>query len=116
MKEYLTGNIQISTDTKLQVSGRHFSGEKIYFLRSIYLYLCLAGTYLTVREAFGLKGNGNFILLILGLDCLALSLIWWKWGKICWYGWNTLVFITGAILWKKVIAGYIAVEMAAESS
>lgn len=110
MKEYLTGNIQISTDTKLQVSGRHFGGEKIYFLRSIYLYLCLAGTYLTVREAFGLKGNGNFILLILGLDCLALSLIWWKWGKICWYGWNTLVFITGAILWKKVIAGYIAVE------
>lgn len=110
MKEYLTGNIQISADTKLQISGRHLGGEKLYFLRNIYLYLSLAGTYLTVRETFGFKGNDNFILLILGVDCLVLSLIWWKWGKICWYGWNALLFITGAIMWKKVAAGYIAVE------
>ena len=83
---------------------------KAYFLRSIYLYLSFAGMYLTLEETLGLFANGNVILFLLGIDCLFLSFVRWKWGRIFWYGWNGLVFITGAFLWKKVFAGYLVVE------
>ena len=80
---------------------------KAYFLRSIYLYLRFAGMYLTLEETLGLFANGNVILFLLGIDCLFSSFVRWKWGRIFWYGWNGLVFITGAFLWKKVLRDYV---------
>ena len=64
---------------------------KAYFLRSIYLYLSFAGMYLTLEETLGLFANGNVILFLLGIDCLFLSFVRWKWGRIFWYGWNATV-------------------------
>lgn len=55
---------------------------KAYFLRSIYLYLSFAGMYLTLEETLGLFANGNVILFLLGIDCLFLSFVRWKWGRI----------------------------------
>lgn len=110
MKEWQDTGIKISRDTRLQMMGKKNSGEGLYVLRSIYLYLGFAGTFLTMKEAFGLGCNGNIILFILGIDCLLLSLTRWSWGKFCWYTWNGVMFIIGGLLWKKVVSGYVVVE------
>lgn len=110
MKE-LTG-ISMSGETRLQSTAKKSSGKALIFLRSLCLFVCMAGALQMAMEAFRLELHIEYVLIGLAVDCLILGIgeAGKGFSKICLYIWNCLVFLAGAFRWRQVVSGYIAVE------
>ncbi|MBS6195066.1 MAG: transglutaminase domain-containing protein [Clostridiales bacterium] len=112
MKERPTTGIYFSGGIKLQSTAKKSGGNGSIYLRCVYLFFCLAGTLMTVKEAFGLDIRMGGLLGMMAAGCLLSGFVYVKGGrwKFLLYGWNGAVFLSGVYCWERVVSGYLAVE------
>ena len=63
-------------------------------------------------EAFGFTLKAEKVLIGMAAGCVILGIAEAEGGrwKVCFYGWNILLFGVGVFRWKQIINGYLAVE------
>lgn len=88
------------------------SATGILVLRCFCLYLCMVGTFLTMKEAFRLDVRGGWLSGLLAVQSFLLCIAQMKGGrwKYLRYAWNLLIFAESIRRWERLVSGYFAVE------
>lgn len=112
IEEWHPTGIQVTGERKLKIETRKKTIKYGLLLRCLYLYLCLLGTILTLRQELGLE----FPLLLAAGSLLIAALlavlknIWLAWGKRIYNTGYLLLLMFSAINWKHLAAGCQVME------
>ncbi|NCB92710.1 MAG: hypothetical protein EOM40_09115 [Clostridia bacterium] len=112
VKDWPSSGISISPNTKLQSTAKKGSQNSMMILRTVYFFVCMVGTFLIVRESFGLDIGIPGMVCVIFINCLVLGIScmgtgYWKYGL---YGWNIILAVVSLLYRQDFISGFYAVE------